>query len=449
LTRRNLLLGLLTLAWFFLFAVKYVHVFQAKNYQNESRFRFYLAEKFLYLSQAREIAGGPAAGLYQDVALEFFKTLGGRYPKNGRILLEQGMILYEMGRKEEALRFFNMGGRDGRCAALAGVLKDVYRDNYSCSLNTLKTRKTLEGAFSGWFLNRALLHLYEKAGNRTLAGEIREEGESGGSRLFLRLSLLAAVLLLLEVSGLIFWLIFLLRPWKKKTGESLPQPPCGFAEAWLVFVSWDILQIIAGRFLLPAVSDLPSIPLLVVIFALNYAAALLFIFALFRQKISGFFASLGLQGLRLKAAALAGFGGFIGALPLVTIAAILSSLIFKGINFSSNPVIPLIAGRMNFLDQALLFILVACLAPLFEEILFRGLIYGVLRKTLKPWPAILLVSFLFSFLHVNPAGLLPIFALGVLLAWLYERTGSLFSSVVLHALWNGLVFFLAGTFFRN
>ncbi|MFH0801619.1 MAG: type II CAAX endopeptidase family protein [bacterium] len=448
-TRRNFLLGLLTFAWLLLFAAKYVHVFRTEHFQGGGRFSFYLAETFLRLSLAREVAGSPAAWIYQGIALDSFKDLGKTYPGNGRILLETGIILYEMGRKEEALRSFNLGGRDVRCAALAGVLKDIYRENYSCSLNAVKTRKTLEGGFSGWFLNRALLHLYEKAGNRTLVGEIREEGESGGSRLFFRLSLIAAVLFLLELSGIVFWIVFFLRLRKTRGGESLPQPPCGFADTWLVFVSWEILQILAGKYLLKAFPDLSSIPLLVVVFTLNYAVALLFIFALFRQKFPGFLASLGLQGLRLKAAALAGFGGFLGALPLVTIAAVLSRLLFKGVNFSSNPVIPLIAGRMNFWDQALLFLLVACLAPLFEEILFRGLIYGVLRKTLKPWPAILLVSFLFSFLHVDPAGLLPIFVLGVLLAWLYERTGSLLSSVVLHALWNGLVFFLAGTFFRN
>lgn len=448
-TRRNLLLWLLTFTWLLLFAGKYAHVFRAEHFHGESRFRFYLAEKFLSLSQAREIAGGPAAGIYQGVALEFFKSLGRRYPRNGRVILERGMILHEMGRKDEALHSFRLAEGDSRCASLAAALAAVYGEKSSSPLNTFKIRDTIGKGLSGWFLNRALLHLYEKAGNRTLAREIKEAGEAGGSRLFARLSLLAAVLLMLEFSGMIFWLVFFLRLRKKREGESLPQPPCGFAEAWLVFVSWEILQILAGKFMLPAFQDLSSIPLLVVIFALNYAVALLFIFALFRQKISGFFTSLGLRRLHLKADALAGFGGFLGALPLVTVAALLSSLIFKGVTFSSNPVIPLIAERMNFWDQALLFLLVACLAPLFEEIFFRGLIYGVLRKTLKPWPAILLVSFLFSFLHVDPAGLLPIFALGVLLAWLYERTGSLFSSIVLHSLWNGLVFFMAGSFFRS
>jgi len=52
--------------------------------------------------------------------------------------------------------------------------------------------------------------------------------------------------------------------------------------------------------------------------------------------------------------------------------------------------------------------------------------------------AILLSSLLFSLAHFELVGLLPIFALGALLAWSYEQTGQLMVPILIHALHNGL-----------
>ena len=75
-------------------------------------------------------------------------------------------------------------------------------------------------------------------------------------------------------------------------------------------------------------------------------------------------------------------------------------------------------------------------APLFEELLFRGLIQnGVTRLTRQPWFGILVASILFAIIH--PWWTIPpIFVLSVLLGYVYHRTQNLWAATLMHALFN-------------
>ncbi|GIW16330.1 MAG: hypothetical protein KatS3mg063_2183 [Tepidiforma sp.] len=80
-------------------------------------------------------------------------------------------------------------------------------------------------------------------------------------------------------------------------------------------------------------------------------------------------------------------------------------------------------------------------APLSEEAVFRGLAFtGTLRWGF--WPAAAFSAALFSLGHRDPATLLPFFAVGLVLAWLYWRAGSLWDAIAFHVLFNGLSFIL-------
>jgi sodium transport system permease protein len=72
-----------------------------------------------------------------------------------------------------------------------------------------------------------------------------------------------------------------------------------------------------------------------------------------------------------------------------------------------------------------------------EEAFFRGLILSGLR-TLGVWPAVILCGLLFGLAHSSIYRLLPTFFIGVLLTWLVWRTGSIWTSIVAHALNNGI-----------
>ena len=87
-------------------------------------------------------------------------------------------------------------------------------------------------------------------------------------------------------------------------------------------------------------------------------------------------------------------------------------------------------------------VIIVVVAPLFEEIFFRGFLYRILRGRLGLWPALVIGGSLFGAVHVASGGPLAvalIAPLGFLLCLIYERSGSLYPCIALHALNNGLV----------
>jgi hypothetical protein len=77
-------------------------------------------------------------------------------------------------------------------------------------------------------------------------------------------------------------------------------------------------------------------------------------------------------------------------------------------------------------------------APLFEEFIFRGLIFGGLRRSFGVWPATLASAALFAIVH--PAfSIIPVFILGACAALVYERSRSLLAPMIVHAVYNACV----------
>ena len=87
------------------------------------------------------------------------------------------------------------------------------------------------------------------------------------------------------------------------------------------------------------------------------------------------------------------------------------------------------------------------LAPIMEELLFRGAMQGyLLRKWKSPLWAILMASFLFGAVHGNPAQIPFAFCIGVGLGWVYYKTKNLLACMFMHLLNNGsavLVYWLS------
>ncbi|KQV91106.1 hypothetical protein ASD15_03385 [Massilia sp. Root351] len=77
-------------------------------------------------------------------------------------------------------------------------------------------------------------------------------------------------------------------------------------------------------------------------------------------------------------------------------------------------------------------------APLFEEFIFRGLIFGGLRRMAGALPAALGSAALFAIVH-PPLAMVPVFVLGLCTAWAYERSKSLLAPMLVHAAYNAMV----------
>ena len=91
--------------------------------------------------------------------------------------------------------------------------------------------------------------------------------------------------------------------------------------------------------------------------------------------------------------------------------------------------------RRSIAATALIGVMVA---PLLEELLFRGYIYGTLRRHLGPVLAMVISAALFSAIHVNVPALPALFVLAVCLTLAYEATGSLLVPMLMHAAFNGI-----------
>ena len=82
---------------------------------------------------------------------------------------------------------------------------------------------------------------------------------------------------------------------------------------------------------------------------------------------------------------------------------------------------------------------ITIMAPLVEELLFRGAIQGyMLRKGIKPLHAILIASAIFGIVHMNPIQIPFAFAIGLIFGWLYYRTGSVIPGIVGHFINNSI-----------
>ena len=79
--------------------------------------------------------------------------------------------------------------------------------------------------------------------------------------------------------------------------------------------------------------------------------------------------------------------------------------------------------------------LLVVMAPLGEEVLFRGMAYTALKKRSRR-RALIITSLLFAIAHLQIIHFIPVFLVGLILAYLFEYTGSLVSSITLHALVN-------------
>ncbi len=80
------------------------------------------------------------------------------------------------------------------------------------------------------------------------------------------------------------------------------------------------------------------------------------------------------------------------------------------------------------------------LAPVGEEILFRGFLYGGLSRKMHAMGAMVVSSLVFAVSHhYATSGLFFVFLYGLVFCWLYKRTGSLWPGILAHGLYNGLI----------
>lgn len=93
----------------------------------------------------------------------------------------------------------------------------------------------------------------------------------------------------------------------------------------------------------------------------------------------------------------------------------------------------------GFLNGALLILAAVFAAGICEEMLIRGMFQGALEKKFSAVWAIVISSFVFSLIHINPWGGIQIFVIAIFLGLIAWKTGSIIPTIILHAVNNFLV----------
>lgn len=88
------------------------------------------------------------------------------------------------------------------------------------------------------------------------------------------------------------------------------------------------------------------------------------------------------------------------------------------------------------------FISLVVLTPIFEEVIFRGVLFKGLRKRLPFWAGAIITSVIFAVAHGQWNVAVDTFALSLVLCYLVEKSGSILPAILLHALKNSLAFVL-------
>ncbi|OGW78569.1 MAG: hypothetical protein A3C51_00310 [Omnitrophica bacterium RIFCSPHIGHO2_02_FULL_46_20] len=172
------------------------------------------------------------------------------------------------------------------------------------------------------------------------------------------------------------------------------------------------------------------------------AAALILYFTIDRHKER--LAALGLSTKDFFKNVFYGIVGYIALIPILIALLIITAVVINIIKYvpERQPVVELFLKEKDIAFLAYSSLFAAIIGPIIEELFFRGFMYGALKKYLGVLWAMIMTAAVFAALHTQIVGFLPIMALGILLAYIYEKTGTLVSSITAHIIHNLSMVFL-------
>jgi membrane protease YdiL (CAAX protease family) len=131
-------------------------------------------------------------------------------------------------------------------------------------------------------------------------------------------------------------------------------------------------------------------------------------------------------------------GTLLVALPTVAVLSLGWNYLLHLLGLPEAPqeLIAIFAGTKSLLVIAGMLVVACVLAPLSEELVFRAGLYRFVRQKIGRLPALLISGLLFGLLHGNWTGFFPLAVFGMILALVYEATGSIRVSILVHALFN-------------
>lgn len=215
----------------------------------------------------------------------------------------------------------------------------------------------------------------------------------------------------------------------------IPDALCaGVLAVWMISVIWQSLDA-------PQVITLKAI----VANSVVYSSLILGIFGVIGFRGLSAVSIFQLEPARLPKAAGMGVLWLIITYPLILAAQALVQKV-SGSADDSQLIVRYFLEHPDLKHRAAIFFMAVIVAPVAEEIIFRGYFYGVIRRFGGRLPALLTSSLLFAAIHVHLPSMLGLGILAIILCLLYERTGSLWAPITMHACFNAstiavLIFF--------
>lgn len=125
---------------------------------------------------------------------------------------------------------------------------------------------------------------------------------------------------------------------------------------------------------------------------------------------------------------------YFALIPILSISVLLSIYIFEKLGFRPMPqnIVFIYFQVKSVFVLTFLFFISTVFAPIFEEILFRGFLYNALKEKFSTFFSIFISSLIFSLFHGEIFVFLGIFFLGIVLSYIFEKTGNIWVCIGLH-----------------
>ena len=263
------------------------------------------------------------------------------------------------------------------------------------------------------------------------------------------------------ISGLLFWgsvilwIVWLVKRSNAKCDPS-PIPLRPWAVGWINFGIFlcgivtliILLQLVVGTFVGPFLGDEEGNlnPWALALGALTMQSALLLAYVIGRKRFPMLFrGNLSSVTLSLPKALWAAFPRFVRYFLIIGIVTylwttLLTRLVALGIleEFSPQAAVLIFGAGESPIALTLLALFAVILAPIAEEIIFRGCIYRFLKSKMATHRAMLASGFFFAIIHSNLMALVPLTLVGFFLAYIYEKERNILVPICFHAFFNFL-----------
>ncbi|HJT44632.1 MAG TPA: type II CAAX endopeptidase family protein [Chthoniobacterales bacterium] len=144
----------------------------------------------------------------------------------------------------------------------------------------------------------------------------------------------------------------------------------------------------------------------------------------------------GFSKISLKRAVSTGVILLLAGWPLIAVGEVITQKVFGGLP-SKQEIVDFFSNSDTLTQRVIVIVLAVVAAPIFEELIFRFFIYGVLRRYFGITVGLIANSFLFAAAHTHLPSALPLFVLAGCFTLAYEWSGSILVSMAMHSLFNG------------